>query len=137
MTTDFMLHAEGAPDSMQNRECIIADATVAGLRSAIFNYNRAAVIADEAANVYDTQWSEKSSGGIHYLPKQKMNNYVHSEADDQATGKGQIHLGSKHQSLLILAQGRWPDRDHRMGGATCSTWLQQTLQSGVCPRLCS
>jgi len=122
MTTDFMLHAEGAPDSMQNRECIIADATVAGLRSAIFNYNRAAVIADEAANVYDTQWSEKSSGGIHYLPKQKMNNYVHSEADDQATGKGQIHLGSKHHPYLFL---------HKVAGQTeIIEWVAQPVAHG-------
>ncbi|CAJ1444209.1 unnamed protein product [Effrenium voratum] len=61
MTTDFLLQAPEAPQLMQKRECIIADATVAGIRSAIFNYNRAAVVADEASNVYETPWSEKGS----------------------------------------------------------------------------
>ena len=31
-----------------------------------------------------------------------MNNYVLSEADDQATGKGQVHLGSEHHPYLFL-----------------------------------
>lgn len=109
MTTDFMLDASGAPQTMAKRECILADATVAGIRAAIYNYNRAAVIADEASNVYETPWSEKGSGGIHYLSKPKMNTYVLSEADDQATGKGQVHLGSTHHPYLFL---------HKVAGQT-------------------
>ncbi|CAJ1393084.1 unnamed protein product [Effrenium voratum] len=69
MTTDFLLQAPEAPQLMQKRECIIADATVAGIRSAIFNYNRAAVVADEASNVYETPWSEKGRHPYLFLHK--------------------------------------------------------------------
>ena len=109
MTTDFMLQSLDAPAMMQKRECVLADATVAGIRTAIFNYHRAAVVADEASNAYETPWSEKGSGGIHYLSKPKMNTYVLSEADDQATGKGQVHLGSSHHPYLCL---------HKVAGQT-------------------
>ena len=109
MTNNFLLQVAEAPKMMQNRECLVADATVAGIRTAIYNYHRAAVVADEASNVYDTPWADKGSGGIHYLSKAKMNNYVLSEADDQATGKGQVHLGSEHHPYLFL---------HKVAGQT-------------------
>ena len=51
-----------------------------------------------------------------------MNNYVHSEADDQATGKGQIHLGSKHHPYLFL---------HKVAGQTeIIEWVAQPVAHG-------
>ncbi len=109
MTNQFLLQVPEAPKMMQNRECLVADATVAGIRTAIYNYNRAAVVSDEASNVYETPWSDKGSGGLHFLLKAKMNNYVLSEADDQATGRGQVHLGSENHPYLFL---------HKVAGQT-------------------
>jgi hypothetical protein len=84
-TTNMMSECEDAPsDAFGNRECILADATLAGLRTSLYNHNRAAVVCDEATNVYDTPWSDVSSG-LHYLPKTKMHKYLLSEPHDQLT----------------------------------------------------
>jgi hypothetical protein len=100
-TTKMMTECEDAPvNGFRDRGCIMADATLAGLRTCIYNHNRAAVTSDEASNVYDTPWKDASSG-LHYLQRSKINNYVLSEADDGQAGRAGIRLGfGEHRYLF-------------------------------------
>ena len=107
-TNDFMTQNIHAPqESFRQRECIVADGTVAGLRQSMMCYGRAAVTCDEATNVYDTlpSWKEGASG-VRYLSKTKLNNYTMSEPDDQVTGKSGVHLGCGDDAYLFLHKAR-------------------------------
>lgn len=57
--------------------------------------------APQAANVYDTPWSDKQPE-IHFLPKAKMNIFTQAEMDDTATGIGMVHLGSAGQPYAFM-----------------------------------
>jgi hypothetical protein len=106
-TTKMMTECiDAPPDAFGNRGCFMADATLAGLRTCLYNHHRAAIVCDEASNVYDTPWKEVSSG-LHYLKKTRINNYVLSEPDDQVNGRHGIHLGCEEHRYLFhhKAQG--------------------------------
>jgi hypothetical protein len=100
-TTNMMTQcAYAPPDAFGNRECILSDARLAGLRRCLCNHHRAAVVCDEASNVYDTPWKDVSSG-LRYLAKTKIRTYVMSEPDYQVTGQHEIHLGGEEHCYLF------------------------------------
>lgn len=64
-STEVMTKCESAPESFKTSRIFMGDATLKGIRNAIFNDNRASVTTCEGVNSYETLWSEKSSGSFN------------------------------------------------------------------------
>ena len=95
------LGKDDALRAITTRDCYVQEATLKGLREALYNYNRACLVGDEPITMYKTRWAD-ADAKVHYLYKPNLNNYLLSEPDDIITGGGKVHLGAGKRHYLAM-----------------------------------
>ena len=89
---DWMLTSKEAPEIFKDRTILHTDSTTKGIRNCLEQYGRCAVSSDEAANTFDTKFSDRESG-LHFLPPTKLNTWTQGEYDGPWLPKeNQAHL---------------------------------------------
>ena len=101
MTDDWLTGAPGASQEFADKSVLTTDCTIKGVRNCLQEFGRCGVSTDEAANTFETKFSDKESG-IHFVSMTKLNTWTQSEFDGSATGHSKTSL-DKYQFLLKAA----------------------------------
>eukprot|EP00435_Cladocopium_sp_Y103_P060230 s512_g22.t1 len=101
MTDDWLTAVPGASEEFTNKSILTTDCTTKGVRNCLQEFARCGVSTDEAANTFETKFSDKESG-IHFVSMTKLNTWTQSEFDGTATGHSKTSL-DKYQFLLKAA----------------------------------
>ncbi|CAK0799279.1 unnamed protein product, partial [Prorocentrum cordatum] len=79
------------------------DCTTKGIRKQLEEHGRCGISSDEAANTFQTPFSDVESG-VHYLSCAKLNTWTQSEHDGPATGNGKVSLDNYNFMLKCAGQ---------------------------------
>ncbi|CAK0801151.1 unnamed protein product, partial [Prorocentrum cordatum] len=74
-----------------------------GIRKQLEEHGRCGISSDEAANTFQTPFSDVESG-VHYLSCAKLNTWTQSEHDGPATGNGKVSLDNYNFMLKCAGQ---------------------------------
>ena len=100
---DWMLKSKEAPEIFKARTILNTDSTTKGIRNCLEQHGRCAVSSDEAANTFDTKFSDRESG-LHFLPPTKLNTWTQGEYDGPLTGQSKQVLGDYNFMLKVAGQ---------------------------------
>ena len=103
MTDDWLTGAPAAAEEFADKSVLTTDCTTKGVRNCLKDHKRCGISTDEAANTFDTKFSDKESG-IHFVSVTKLNTWTQAEFDGSATGHSKTSLDN--YLFLLKAAGQ-------------------------------
>ncbi|CAK0910438.1 unnamed protein product, partial [Prorocentrum cordatum] len=102
-TDKWLTHVPEASPVFKDKLVMNTDCTTKGIRKQLEEHGRCGISSDEAANTFQTPFSDVESG-VHYLSCAKLNTWTQSEHDGPATGNGKVSLDTYNFMLKCAGQ---------------------------------
>ncbi|CAK0825868.1 unnamed protein product, partial [Prorocentrum cordatum] len=102
-TDKWLTQVPEASPVFKDKLVMNTDCTTKGIRKQLEEHGRCGISSDEAANTFQTPFSDVESG-VHYLSCAKLNTWTQSEHDGPATGNGKVSLDNYNFMLKCAGQ---------------------------------